>query len=367
MKKISLKVLLCIFFPIQWLFFNWLSQHESWIEEVYIGKVFNNLSKIFRIVTGWFPFSLGLIIFYSLVIFLVYSLVKNIITIINGQQKFKSFLVNTIATLSILYGIYMITWGLAYYRKPVSIITQVDAENIGFDEIKKLVEILIIKTNQSRKMVGTQQARANNIKKYFAMAPNGYVQIANTHPELKYIHPSIKIGYSKAILSYLNTAGVYTFPTGEANLNANLTAFEAPFTICHEMAHQLGFASEEEANYISFLACMHNSEPIFKYSAYVGTMNYALNNLYSQDSTMYFKLKEKIDTVVLNDLSFARAKWKPYQVQWVNKLSSSIYDLFLRSNNQEAGIKSYGLVVELLVGEMRKNKKYLQLKPSEKF
>jgi hypothetical protein len=66
-------------------------------------------------------------------------------------------------------------------------------------------------------------------------------------------------------------------------------------------------------------------------------------------------LKSKIDTNVLGDFAYAKAKWKKYQIPLVRKVSSTIYDLFLKSNNQDDGIQSYGLVVELLIAHNRKS------------
>jgi hypothetical protein len=45
-----------------------------------------------------------------------------------------------------------------------------------------------------------------------------------------------------------------------------LPLYSSPATTCHEMAHQIGFASE--CNFIGFLASVKNDDLYFKYSGY---------------------------------------------------------------------------------------------------
>lgn len=360
MKIINMKKWLEIFFPIQIILFSWISSHQSWVENYYIPFIFNNLNLVLRKITGWFSFSLGLFLIYIFAIFTIFYFAKNIIKIIKKKLNFKSFLLNILSYLSISYGFYMLTWGLAYYRQPISKMKQLNVENIKFAEIQNLANQLIDLTNKTRLQIPDNEARADDFSGSLKSANLGYSKIGQEFPKLAYKNSSVKIAFEKTILSYLSTGGIYSFPTGEANINANNTAFEVPFTICHEMAHQLGFASEEEANYVSFLACINNPSPIFKYSAYAEAMNYTLNNIYQQDSTLYFQMKSKIDSSVLGDFAYAKSRWKKYQIPLIRKVSSSFYDFFLKSNNQDQGIKSYGLVVELLAAEMRKNKYFLE-------
>ena len=51
--------------------------------------------------------------------------------------------------------------------------------------------------------------------------------------------------------------------SGEAQVNDNTPLLGTAFTTCHEMAHQLGYAPEKEANFIGYLACISNEDPIF--------------------------------------------------------------------------------------------------------
>jgi len=64
-------------------------------------------------------------------------------------------------------------------------------------------------------------------------------------------------------MSYLGIGGVYFPFTGEANVNISMPHTSIPFTACHEMAHQIGFAREDEANFIAYIACKNHPSPDF--------------------------------------------------------------------------------------------------------
>jgi Protein of unknown function (DUF3810) len=350
-----MKKWLAILFPVQIIVFSLIIRQQAWIEKYYIPFIFNNITRFLRKITGWFQFSIGLFLLYFFVLCTICLFVKMLINLVQKKIKISAFFINVFCYISISYGIYMITWGLAYYRKSIAEIQYLDTKNIHFDEIKFLASSLIDLTNQTRLQIPDNEARADNFDYLLSHATQGYLILEKESEDLKYSTPSVKISFEKTILSYLNTAGIYSFFSGEANINSNSTGFEVPFTLCHEMAHQLGFASEEEANYVSYLACINNPKPIFKYSAYAEALQYTLRNIYEQDSTLYFQMKSTIDTAVINDFNYSKAKWNKYQLPALRKVSSGIYDLFLKSNNQESGIKSYGLMVELLIAHNRKH------------
>ena len=59
------------------------------------------------------------------------------------------------------------------------------------------------------------------------------------------------------------------FPlTGEAAVNPNIPAVGLPFAMCHSMAHRLSIASDSDADFAAFLACVTNENPQFRYAAY---------------------------------------------------------------------------------------------------
>ncbi len=71
---------------------------------------------------------------------------------------------------------------------------------------------------------------------------------------------------------YLQSSGVYSPFTGEPNYNAIQPDFDLPYVVAHEMAHQRGFAREDEANFIAFMVCTKAAHPYARYSGYLNAL-----------------------------------------------------------------------------------------------
>lgn len=149
-------------------------------------------------------------------------------------------------------------------------------------------------------------------------------------------------------MTYTHISGVYTFFTGEANVNVNYPDFNTPFTMAHEMAHQRGIAREDEANFVAFLVCMESDDEYIRYSALTNMLQYMGNALYSADSSLYSKLYGSYypDNVKAEFRAYSTF-FDKYRDSGVSNVVENVNDTFLGSQGQTHGTRSYGLVVEL--------------------
>lgn len=348
-KNISIALLFT-----QVVLFKILTKNTEWIEYNYINLVFRNLSKFLRILTSPFNFSIGLILAYMASVALIWWLFKSLNLIYKRRLNFKQFLINILAFLSPVYLFYMLTWGLAYHKKPLDELMNLNKANISDSEIIALTESLIERTNASRKIVNQDSLENFTLEKVFKQAPLGYHQLSSKFPFLSYQNSSLKKATGSTLLAYMSTSGIYMFPTGEANINTHNVLYEAPFVCSHEMAHQLGFASEDEANFLAYLACKNHPNPIFRYSANYGLVFRTLNKVWEIDSTLSKRLFKKLDPLVIKDIDKEKVVWKKFRNPIQKYIIAPFYDLFLKSNGIKEGARSYDLVVDLLVAEKRK-------------
>ena len=93
-----------------------------------------------------------------------------------------------------------------------------------------------------------------------------YGTISQPYPFLSYSHPNVKWAQLPKLGDYVGYLAFYHPLTGEAIIRNDLPILTLPFTISHEIAHQLGYASETEANFIAFVLASESSDPLFKYS-----------------------------------------------------------------------------------------------------
>ena len=152
----------------------------------------------------------------------------------------------------------------------------------------------------------------------------------------------------------MNINGIYSPFTGEANININPPRVLLPFTICHEMAHQRGFARENEANFISYLACIYHPDNNFQYAGYLRALDYSMFQLYKYDKVKYDAIKIKYTDEIKSDLHIVYKYREKYKGTVVQKTSHNINNNYLKANNQNDGVRSYGRVVNLLIADYKK-------------
>jgi hypothetical protein len=357
MKNLSWKIISIILLPIQFILFKIITSNEEWVEYYYSRGFFKIVSRFLRIITSWTSISIGLILVYGLIAFFVYFIIKTIFRIREKEVSFKQIIINFLAYISPIYLFFMLTWGLAYHKKPLERILNLNTKNIINQEVISLCKELIDSTNVTRSRILESNLRDLTFEKVFEFAPIGYRNLQARYPFLTYTTPSIKKASGSNLLAYMSTSGVYMFPTGEANVNTNNMIYDTPYVTTHEMAHQMGFASEEEANYLAYLSCKNNPDLVFQYSAYYGTVFRALNKVWEIDSTYSKKLFDKLSPEVKADREKERQVWKKFRNPIQVYVVSPFYDLFLKSNGQEQGSRSYDLVIDLMVAERRKGLK----------
>jgi hypothetical protein len=153
--------------------------------------------------------------------------------------------------------------------------------------------------------------------------------------------------FSKA-MSKAGIGGFYCPFTGEANYNKDLPDLSLPFTISHESAHRLGFARENDANFIAYIVCSKSPSAAVRYSAEVAAVSYLLSALRRADESLFKEKLSRLNEAVKRDMKERDLFWHS-QRGWINDVSEKWNDAFLKANMQKDGTKSYGRFVELLV------------------
>lgn len=154
-------------------------------------------------------------------------------------------------------------------------------------------------------------------------------------------------------MSYTHITGVYSFFTGEANVNVNFPDYTVPFTAAHELAHQRGIAREDEANFIAFLVCMESSDPYIRYSACLNLYEYVLSALRSANTELYRTSYAGLPEEIRAEEAAYSAFFKKYEKNVAASVSQSVNNSYLQSQGAAEGTRSYGMVVDLAVAYFR--------------
>ncbi|MFA5523033.1 MAG: DUF3810 domain-containing protein [Tissierellales bacterium] len=337
-------------------------KNPNQVEKLYSSGVYKYIGTAISVVTGIFPFSIGELLVILSLLFIIILIIWVLYKAIRGEIEYKRILVyigRVLVVFSILYFAFNILWGLNYYRLPFSKLANIDTRPANVQELVALCDHLIYEANELRREIESNKGNKPveyNYKYILENAYRGYEIAESTYPELggRYGRPKGVI-FSKA-MSYMGITGIYFPFTGEANVNMDTPYVSLPATVTHEMAHQRGFAREDEANFIAYITCKAHPDLDFQYSGYVLALTHSMNSLYANDREQYVQLSRKYSNEVKNDFIEISRHWAKYEGS-LEKASNKINNAYLKSNNQKDGVRSYGRMVDLLIAEYRmKNK-----------
>lgn len=161
------------------------------------------------------------------------------------------------------------------------------------------------------------------------------------------LHSRVKPIVLSEPMTYTYVSGVYTFFTGEANINVNYPDFIIPYTAAHELSHQRGVSREDEANFVAFLVCTGSDDPYIRYSGYLNVFQYMVDAVGYVSDDMAKELYAKLDRGVLDELVSYSEFFDKYRDTAASQISESVNDAYL---NVMSGTdsRSYGMVVDLV-------------------
>ncbi|MEI2756925.1 MAG: DUF3810 domain-containing protein [Chitinophagaceae bacterium] len=336
---------------------KWASWYPGWVEVNYSLKIYPVISRIQRVLFGWLPISIGDLFYAFLVIivtFKLFRLTKAIIRKKTNRLYWVAGLQQFIFFILFLYVSFNLLWGLNYNRLGIAHQLKLDVKNYSNADLNTLASVIQSRVNYYAGFVEQDERDSFNRKKtLFASATDAYKEVAKKFQFLKYYSESIKPSIYSYLGNYLGFQGYYNPFSGEAQVNTTIPRFLEPFVTTHEIAHQLGYARENEANFVGFLACRAYESNIFRYSVYFDMYNYTIIELYQRDSVLAKSYQEKRHPVLIKDVNEYRAFFKRY----ANPLQDIImegYGEFLKANNQPAGKKSYNEVVAWMIAYYKK-------------
>lgn len=325
-----------------------LRNYPELIENSYSNGFYSKISQFSRTLLGKVSFSVGDVLYTLLIILLLRWSWK---TRKNWKTNWKDQALKILSTLSIFYFSFHVLWALNYYREPLFEKMHIkkeytDADLLNFTKklIKKTNEIQFrITKNDSLKIVFPYTP-----EQAFEMNLNGYQNLAKEYPHFTYQNLSIKKSLFSLPLTYMGFGGYLNPFTNEAQVNALLPLYNLPATSCHEMAHQMGYASESECNFIGVLASIKNDNLYYQYSGYSFVLRYCLAIWQFKNDQIFNQLKKQTNTGILKNYQESHDFWKEYETP-IEKGFTLFYDNFLKINHQKEGMEGYSKFVDLMV------------------
>ena len=241
-------------------------------------------------------------------------------------------------------------WGVYYYADNLQERSGIYAEEVSVEELERVTRYAAAKLAEASAVVPRDESGLFSASKeeILSLGASAYDNISREIPCLAYADRPPKPVFFSRVMSHLRLTGVYFSFTGEANVNMASPACLLPSTVAHELAHQRGIASEKECNFAAILASTTADSPLYRYSGWLLAYIHLGNALYAADRDRWQEVRSTLPEEVLLDLADNNAYWKPFRENGISEGYQSLYDGYLKNYGESEGVKSYGMVVDLL-------------------
>lgn len=326
------------------------------IEHIYSTNIYMGISLVFRKITGLVKFSIGDLFYVLVILRVLVWIIAAIVQLKRNGFSRTAFGLNCLKLVRILLWIFIwfnILWGLNYNRLGIAYQMKLKPDEYTTEELKDLTCDLLETLNATRIQLGDSTYQYPVDSTVFKMADTAYFRLSRYYSFLEYNNHSVKPSLLTQAVSYAGYSGYYNPFSGEAQVNTDLPKFLIPYVTCHEIGHQLGYASESEASFAGYLAAIHSKNILFQYSACFDLYLTANSELFRRDFWAARANMKSLNPLVKRDIRIYREYifGKQNNIEPVMKV---LYDRYLKANQQNSGIDSYDEVLELVIAYKKK-------------
>lgn len=304
------------------------------------------LQGILAEISSLFPFTL----WQAAVVALVALLVLSLIFLFIRKRSFIRWLGWVLAIVSLVWTFHTSIHGLNFYASPLAEDLRMDMKTITKEDLEQALIYFRDKANALAEQLPRDDAgnllyddfdtlAANAGTGYLALKADGYAVFAGNTSPVK------KLAWRKMYTS-MGICGVTMAVTGEAAVNSDIPNMSLPFVMCHEMAHRMAIASEDDANFAAFLACDANDDPQFQYSAYYMAYRYCRNALGGSAAA---EIHKGVNDLFRRDLKYYDDFFNQNKNQTATNVADKVNDTYIQVSGDKEGVKSYGMVATQLV------------------
>ncbi len=320
------------------------------------------VSPVFRFLlaklTGWLPFSVA-----ELCILLIPLAAAVLIVIAyrhycNSWRNTLVYIGIILSLVCIVLNLFVWTFAAGYHGYTLDHKLGLERRPVSAEELYDTAEILAAELSCLADEI-TYQPNGASVMPYSVSEMNdklidAYDRVCEQYDFLDHFSSRLKPVMLSDPMSYTHITGVYTFFTGEANINVNFPDYTIPHTAAHELAHQRGVAREDEANFVAFLVCMASDDPYIRYSGVLNTYEFVMSALYAADYEGYAEIRQSVPEEIHGEQAAYSAFFDKYRDNLAASVTGATNDAYLKGQGSSAGTRSYSMVVDLAVAYYRK-------------
>ncbi len=332
--------------------------HIAFLNSSAFADAFNRyisscVRAVLAYITGWIPFSLAESIVITLPVIAALLIWGGIRAIKRDYDSSWRYIASLAAVVTLFYSLFVLGFAAGYRGSTLADKLEIERRRVSAQELYDTALILREKTEAELDNIdfiyGGSSVMPYSISEMNDRLNDSYAVICEKYGFIPRLRSNVKAIALSEPMTYTHISGVYTYYTGEANININFPDYTLPYTAAHELSHQRGIAPENEANFMAFLVCIESDDAYIRYSGYIGMLEYVMNALYSADSELYYSFVYYTDMRIRHEISAYNSFYEKYRKSVASTVSGAINNTYLKSQGQSDGTKSYGMVVDLAV------------------
>lgn len=322
---------------------------------------------IFPVIRFTYDFSLGRVVFpiiYPLILILLVLVLYFFVTIYFKLMKFglwvsvKFTFQKIINFFGLFFFLFYFLWAFNYQRPPIE-------KQLGLPEVKLAFSVLLLELDTITKLLETERCFLTTLESAYHKQfiwknledsiRQNQIKLLSDWGDKTAGNVRIRALYPKGSLLRISTAGVYIPFICEGHVDPGLHALQIPFTLAHEMAHAHGYTDEGVCNFIGLITCLKSKDAWIRYSGLLSYWRYLYIDVKELHPEIALEKFQLLNTGIKADLIDISDNQKRYP-DIMPEVRNYIYDLYLKLNGVETGLKSYD---EIVVQVLRwKNSKY---------
>ena len=297
------------------------------------------------------PFSVAEVLYTAIVLLGITLIVRMVFAVKRSPQKVRTLLTRLLAIglipATIITG-YNWLWALGYYSSTFAERSGLQNEGVAVEDLKKVTAYFAQLASELAVQVERDENGHFAEEDFWQDTEGLYDALEEEFPILQNrdLRPKPML-YSK-FMSLIGFTGFYFPLTGEANVNKDFPPALQPETIAHELAHQRRVVAEQEASFVGIAACLSSGKTVYQYSGALSGLTHLGNALYKADKEAWREIAAVLAKGIIIDWNDDSDYWAQFESP-VETVATGVYDSYLKHNDQELGIKSYGACVDLLV------------------
>ncbi|MBQ8187263.1 MAG: DUF3810 domain-containing protein [Clostridia bacterium] len=317
------------------------------------GTFSQALRSVTAHLTGILPFSLAEFIVMASPVILAVIIAVCLRKASRGARFAWRCVIGLLSVCAGLYAMFVFHFGVGYRTTSLDAKLGLDRQKVTAEELYETAKIVAEKLNELADEIilieSDGSVRPYSHDTAVDLCVDSYAALAETYDFIPTLDVPVKQIVLSDYMTYTHISGVYTFFTGEANLNTNYPDYVNVYTTAHEMAHQRGIARENEANFIAYLVCITSDDPYMQYAGYLSMFDYLASPLYTASKDYYLDVMTNLSPRARYDRQCYSEFFDKYRDNAAADVSDTVNNTYLVLQGMQEGAKSYGMVVDLAV------------------